>query len=151
MRITVPDPLADQYADGAKVANMTAEEAMVRQLQRTVGVAPSGRQVVLGASQLEYLERRCGGGPITRADEVVARVARLASISFMGIDLLLSPGQLEELAFRASRQGKPMETLVKEIADRLVTDFFYSSGGGVAVAPKADASLVPSTPVAVRG
>lgn len=130
MRITIPDALAERYTDYATQASRSLDETVTHQLQKTATINPfDPRRLVLGQRLLEKLEARLGGGPIATADDLEKRFDRLASIAVMGIDLRFSPNMLEELAYRAARQGKTVEALAEEIASRMAVQFFDTPSG----------------------
>ncbi len=133
MRVTLPDAVTDLYQAYADKQGKPLDVILADRLKRTASVAPGTRVVFVSGAALEAIETRVGGGQITTAEELRTRIDRLASISFMGRDLQLSPNQLEELAKRAERQGKSIDDLILDIWRTLRDDFFYSQGGGEAV------------------
>ena len=141
MRITIPDALADVYDAHARRANVALDEIITRQLRSTAGVSPMGRTVVLGIHTLELLEERLGGGPLVDSADLAQRFTRLASISFEGIDLKLTPNQLAELQRRATRQGKTPAQLIEAIAQVICRDFFDVPDAGPVATPRVEASV----------
>jgi hypothetical protein len=135
MRVTIPDDVADTYAAYAQPTGQALDTVVTQQLKRFARLAPSKRAIVLGAAAIETLEARLGGLPLQDDQDLVARVARLAGVAFMGLDLRLSPGQLDELVTRAERQGKSVDQVILDIWAVLVNEFFYAGGGGEAVVP----------------
>jgi hypothetical protein len=131
MRITLPDEVADQYFSFAGAHGVPIETAMIRQLQRLSNADPYEKIVVLGGDDLLRLAERLHGGDVQSAKDLVTKVERLASISFEGVNLQLTPAQLEELQ-PARAPGKTVEERVKEI-DRLATDFFHTAGSFASV------------------
>lgn len=137
MRITLPDALADDYAVHAAKAGVTVDETITALLRRMKDIDPHRRLVVLGGKHLDLLAQKLHGGDVLSGDDLVRKVSRLAGIKFMGLDLFLSPAQLDELQHRALRQGKPMDQLVLDIWRRLADEFFHVGSGGESVIPAA--------------
>lgn len=134
MRITLPDALVDDYAVHAAKAGVIVDETITALLRRMKDVDPHHRLVVLGEKHLDLLAQKLHGGDVLNGDDLVKKVGRLAGIKFMGIDLCLSPAQLEELAHRAMRQNTTVEALVLDIWRHWAGDFFHEGAGGETVA-----------------
>lgn len=132
MRVTISDQIADTYQAYATQQGIPLDAIILKQLDRFKAVTPGAATVVLGSKHLEYLAEKLHGGDVRSAEDLVTKVDRLAGIKFEAIDLRLTPAQLEELAFRAERQGKTVEDLVQEMWARLSVEFFNtpSAGGG---------------------
>lgn len=128
MRVTIPDQLADVYQAVATKQGLSLDDVVSRQLRRFQTLIASPRVVVLGPDHLDALELKLHGGQIPSPEDLIAKVSRLAGVSFCGIDLQLTPAQVEELAHRAERQGKSVEALVQEIWEQLAQQFFHSAG-----------------------
>ena len=133
MRVTISDALADEYLAYATTQNVSLDAVIEKQLKRFKTVPPGSTTVVLGSKHLDFLAEKLHGGDVRSAEDLVTKVDRLAGIKFETIDLRLTPAQLEELAHRAERQGKPVEALVQEIWEKLSVDFFYVAAGTPAV------------------
>lgn len=135
MRIQIPDHLADDASVlGAKL-NLELEAVIVRQLKAWGKLDPTKRVVMLDQALLDRIEKKVGGGNLTSGVDLAARVERLAGIAFMGRDLRLSPGQLEELARRAAKRGVTIDRLIEDVWQVLARDFFDVGLGGEAVVP----------------
>lgn len=129
MRVTLSDPLAEQYLLLATQQNRSLDEVVEIQLRRFETIPPGSTVVVLGPKHLDYLAEKLHGGDVRSAEDLITKVDRLAGVKFSGIDLRMTPAQLEELVHRAARQGKPVEALVQEIWERLSVDFFHTPLG----------------------
>ncbi len=115
MRVTIPDPLADQYQAYATQQGIPLDAVVTKQLTRVQSVTPGSRVVILGANHLDYLAEKLHGGDVQSAEDLLQKVDRLAGIKFEAIDLKLTPAQLEEVQHRAERQGKSVDQLVHEM------------------------------------
>ena len=147
MRIQIPDHLADDASIlGAKL-NLDLDAVIVKQLKLWGKLDPTKRLVILDQPLLERLEKKLGGTVHSGVD-LAARVERLAGIAFMGRDLRLSPGQLEELDRRATKRGVTIDQLIEEVWAKLASDFFdVGIGGESVVAVGAPAKPVNGTAV----
>ena len=143
MRITLPDDLADLYLAYATKQGRPLDDVIAAQLKKFKSLEPGKASLTIGGEATSKLEAATGGLPLRNAEDLVARVERLAAISFQHIRLDFSLSHLEELAYRAERQGKSVETLIIETAERIREELFWGSGAGEAVlvrAPEAKAS-----------
>lgn len=147
LTLTIPDAIADQYQTYVDRQGRPIEEVCATQLQRFSHLEPGQKAVVIRDNALVALDKKLGGRPIVDGPDLVDRVSRLASIAFCGLNLELSQNQLAEIAHRASRQGKSVEDLVREMFVVVIDQFFYTAGGGEAkVVPLVPpAPLVPAT------
>lgn len=136
MRITIPDDLADVYVAYATRQNRSLDTVIEAQLSKFKALEPGKRTLTIGGEVTQRLETALGGLPIRTPNDLVTRVEDLAAISFQHIRLDFSPAHLAELAHRAERQGKSVETLVIETVDRMAHEFFWQSGGGERVLQK---------------
>lgn len=140
MRLTLDDSVAETYTEYATRQGKSVEDLCAAQLKRFAKLEP-GKKVLVIPVQLDgVLADRLGGLPLKDGMDLLTRMERLARITFMGLDLQLSPGQLEELAYRAQRQGKSVGALIEEIWAQLREQFFYTSGGGERALPIAPES-----------
>ncbi len=126
MRVTIPDELADAYQAYATQQGIALDEVVAKQLKRVQTVTPGSKVVILGAKHLDYLAEKLHGGDVMSAEDLVTKVDRLAGISFQGIDLLLTPAQLEEVAHRAARQGKSVDQLVHEMWEHVSVNLLHT-------------------------
>lgn len=135
MRVTLDDTILDAYQAMADAQGRSLESVLNAQLKRFNKLPPGTAAVVVKADALKGLEKRLGDYAIKDGEDLLARVQKLAGVSFEGRDIKLSVQQMQELEHRAKRQGKPVAQLLDEMAARFMADFFYSAGGGEAQAP----------------
>jgi len=136
MKISIPDALADTYQAYADQQGRSLDLVVTAQLEKFQRVVPGKAVVIVTPSDQAILEKRLGG-PVTSGGDIVARVDRLASISFAGIHLDFTPGQKVELASRAARLGIAVPELVKRIVSQLESQFF--TGGPIVEPSPSDA------------
>lgn len=137
MRITIPDDVADAYIAYAEATGLSVDALVSVQLGRFRHLPPSQRAVVLGPAELDALEAQLGGGQIQTGLDLMKKIARLAAITFHNVRLDFTPNQLEELKYRADRQGKPVAELAKDIIRQLTEQFFWATPGGAGVGAQA--------------
>lgn len=137
MIVTLPDEIIAPYLAYAESQGCPLADILAAQLKRFTAFEPGKKAIVIPAKLEGVLADKLGGLPIASGPDLIARLTRLAGISFAGHDLSLTPNQLAELQHRAERQGRSVAELVDDIWRRLSNDFFYSSGGGEAKPPKA--------------
>lgn len=89
-----------------------------------VALPVAGRAVVVSGPDLQQLEAVLGGGSVLSGGDLVAKVLRLAGISFLHVRLPFTPNQLELLAEKAERQGLTVDQLVERTAPRIYEQFF---------------------------
>lgn len=124
---------AEQLLDAAAAKAGLAPDLYAEQLLVTalaLGLSRQGKTLLLRGPELEALEQRLGGLPILNAQDLVAKVDRLAGISFEHLTLPFSLNQLELIAEKAERQGKTVEQLLAEMAPRVFEQFFDLLGAG---------------------
>lgn len=120
-------------AQAAEAAGMSLDLYAEQLLQHALAVnfpVKQGKVVLLHGEALEQLEVRLGGMPILHPADLVAKVDRLAGISFEHLTLPFSINQLEVMAEKAERQGKSVEQLLGELAPRVFEQFFDLLGAG---------------------
>lgn len=138
MRVTtIPDAVLDAYQTYADRQGTSLDQVISNQLRRFSRLEPGKTAVVIPAELSAALAERLGGLPLKDGTDLLARLTALAGITFADIRIPLTIAQTEELAYRAQRQGRPVEALVKEVVDRITQDLFWASGGGSAAAPLA--------------
>lgn len=134
MRVTIPDDVAAPYEGYADRQSRTVDELITTQLRRFSKLEPGRKVLIVQADVAERLEKTLGGLPFRDSADLLQRIESHAALTFEGINLELTIGQKRELEARAEKQGKPVEVLVKEIADRLMRDLFYNISGPSAAA-----------------
>lgn len=124
LRVSVTDGTLDRLTQRSG-AQRDPEYVASQLLSDAAECLPAaGRYVVVAGPELEALERILGGGSVTHGTDLRVKVERLAGISFQHIRLQFSPGQLEELARRAERQGRTVEQIVEMMVPRIHEQFF---------------------------
>lgn len=123
-RVTIPDDLFDFYETEAIESQQPIESVIEYRLRHGQALAPSGRFVILSGAELTAIEARLGGGHVMSAKDLVTKVARLGSIQFGHHEIRMTPGQMEEIAFRARKQGKTIAQVVQAVWMRLQDEFF---------------------------
>ncbi len=73
----------------------------------------------------EDLDGLLGLGASQSADALVAAARRLARLSIGEVDLPFTPGQLEELHYRAGKRGQTVAQAVEAVVDRIKDELFW--------------------------
>jgi hypothetical protein len=127
MRITLSldDDLADFYAKEAQSRHIPVGTIVAERLAAAKPLDPRRRGfIVADAQTLQELESILGGGSLTSERNLVEKVRRLARIRFGDHTFQITPGQYEELAFRAKKTGRTVEQLVADLYTRMSRDLF---------------------------
>jgi len=125
VRVPLPEASLERlYAVAAHQGRDLETAAGLMLAASLVSLPAEGRYTVLGGPDLLALEDLLGGGSILNATDLRQKVERLAGISFQHVRLQFTPGQLEQLLERATRQGKSVEQLVEQMAPRIHEQFF---------------------------
>ena len=123
--LSIDDDLWEIYREESIERRMNPGDVIRERLQRAVGLDPRDRGVVLtGGRTMQLIEERLGGGHLKSAEDLLAKVANLASIQFGVHEFVITPGQYRELVFRAQKTGRTIEELVQEIYRRMQQDFW---------------------------
>lgn len=130
MRITIPDPLADVYQAIADRQGRSLDAVVEAQLARFQHCPPGERTVAI---KLEAAEAILGGLPLRDGPDLLKRMQALTGVTFHGVRLDFTPGQLSELARRAEREGKSVEALAQGIIEQLNRQFFWGAEPASAV------------------
>lgn len=123
---------ADTPAPGAGLDGVrtTAEDLLVSKAVAGKDVVPGNRFFVVQGTDLVTLEERLGGGHLFTPTDLVTRVSRLARVQFGDYEITLSQAQLEEMAWRAKKQGITVEKLVQRTWQKMQELFFqYATNG----------------------
>lgn len=123
-RITLPDDLYDRYETEAIETGHPIERILEYRLRHGLDVSPAGRFLVVANGALEALEKKLGGGNLLSAGDLVKKVDRLAKIEFGHHEIPLTIGQMEEIAWRARKQGKTVGEVIAGMWARISTEFF---------------------------
>lgn len=148
MLVQIPDHVALPYQEMADASGRTLNGVISAQLERFKSLHPGKRAIVV---DVEKAEKLLGGLPIVGGADLLHRISQLASLSFGPIRLDLNPAQLAELEHRADRQGKPVDQLVKEMAEVILRDLFWANGAGPAKDPSASVETHRSVNASTAG
>lgn len=126
--LVVPLP-ADVYNRlylSAAAANRPIDHQALLKLRAALTLLPDGggRVVTLSGDTLTVVETILGGGSILNQEDLLAKVERLAGVSFEHCRLPFSPSQLEALQEKATRQGLTVQQIVERTAPRIYEQFF---------------------------
>jgi len=124
MRVTIPDKVVETV-EGALRGPQTVEGEITRRLQLCAHLRGGEPAMVLSAAELDQLTVALGRAltPRTFAD-LLAYVERRAKITFGGVDLAFSVGQLEELQRLSEREGQDLPTYLVRVAKTFTSGFF---------------------------
>jgi hypothetical protein len=73
----------------------------------------------------DLLERTTGVGTTRTAPELIAACQRLARIGIGDVQIPFTPGQLEEIAYRAQKRGITVARAIQDVIDRLSGELFH--------------------------
>ncbi len=126
MRVTIEvfGDLEEAYRREADERALPIESVMEGRLAAATRLDPRRRYVVVDQPVLGKIEEKLGGGHLQDEGDLLAKVQRLVKIDFEGYELKLTPGQLEELAYRAKKQGRTLGDMVQAAYDKFAGDFF---------------------------
>ena len=132
LRVAVADTTMDVLQEIARTTQRDPETVAARVLEGAARILPQqGRYLVVDGADLDVLEQIFSGGSVLNSADLRRKVERLAGISFGHVRLEFSPGQLEEIAHRAERQGLSPEELIRRCAKKMEELFFTHLGMGV--------------------
>jgi hypothetical protein len=123
MRVTIPDDLADALQHKLSPAQDLDKE-VTRLLGAAAHVPAGGTVMILNAEQLNDLARRLGRPSLKSYADLVGSLDRLAALSFGHVRMNFSPGQLEEIEHRATREGIPVAEYAARVIRSLTGNFF---------------------------
>lgn len=123
-KVQIPDRLYELYEREAIGRDMQFEELLEQRLEDAVLLDRSTRTMILTGPTLALLEEILSGGSLMGPDDLLKKVDRLAKIEFGSHRISLTPGQMEEVALRARKQGKSMPEMMKAMWARMSTEFF---------------------------
>lgn len=85
------------------------------------------RALTLTGQERDRLEATTGVGSTRTTTDLLIAVERLAAISIGSIHVDFTPGQLEEIAYRAKKRGRTVEQELRAVVDRIKEDLFWRS------------------------
>lgn len=87
------------------------------------------RGLLLSGADRTTLERALGFGATETTQHLLTAVARLARLRIGAIDVDFTPGQWEELAARSTKRGITVETLVRQVVDKITSEIWHVASG----------------------
>jgi hypothetical protein len=81
--------------------------------------------LTLSKADREALEAVTGVGTTQTPAGLVLAVSRLARISIGDVNIPFTPGQLEELQYRATKRGQTVEQAIRAVVDRIRDELFH--------------------------
>ena len=82
---------------------------------------------LLTAAMRTRLEDTLGVGATRTPEDLIAAVERLAAIAIGDVKIAFTPGQLEEIKFRANKRGQTVEQAMQAVVDRIKEEIFWRS------------------------
>lgn len=126
MRVTLhlDDDTAATYQNEAVERGIDVELVLEERLKMAQAMDPRSRYMLLIDNTLTRMEQALGHLPLLHAEDLIAKVTRLARVRFGDHALELTAGQMEEIAWRAGKQGKTVEFMLKAAWDHFCATFF---------------------------
>lgn len=84
----------------------------------------SDRDLQISGALRSRIEQTLGFGSTETPEHLATAIDRLARLVIGNNEIHFTPGQWEEIAYRASKMGLTVEALCKRIADRVTQDFW---------------------------
>lgn len=85
------------------------------------------RDRILPAALCARLEQTTGIGSTRSPEDLVNAVERLAAISIGTVHVDFTPGQLEEIRYRATKRGQTVQQALQAVVDRIREEIFWKS------------------------
>ena len=124
MRVTLPDDLHETLVSQLR-GNQTLDAEIERRLRATEHLAGGEHFLLLSGRQLDQLTAALGRGINPRNfEDLLAYVHRRAAITFGGVALDFSIGQIEELQRLADREKQPLAGYILRVAKTFTSQFF---------------------------
>jgi hypothetical protein len=92
---------------------------------RYEAVDPGDR--TLPAAVCARIEQTTGVGSTRTPEDLARAIERLAHIEIGGIAIDFTPGQLDEIKYRASKRGRTVQQELQAVIDRIREDLFWRS------------------------
>lgn len=122
--LLLDDDVADFYIAEAETRKVALDTLLADRLTRAGQLHPDHPYLIVTDNDLAVAEKELGGLPIRSCQTLLDRLRRLAKIRFGEHTLALTAGQLEELTWRASKQGKSVAYLIHAAWEKFSADFF---------------------------
>lgn len=122
--LQLDDDVALTYEAEAEARKLDLKAVLVDRLARAQALDPRHRYLILADNTLARAEQALGGMPAANAEDFLGKLNRLAKVKFGEHELELTPGQMEEIAWRATKQGRTVEQLLAETWRVFCADFF---------------------------
>jgi hypothetical protein len=106
------DDVGDFYEKEAANRDRPIESILEGRLTRSTLLDPRHRYVILVGDSLARVESATTKLPLSTPEAVASAVERVARVQFGDHRLELTPGQLEEIAWRAHKQGKTISEML---------------------------------------
>jgi hypothetical protein len=127
MKITLSldDDLYADYLRESQSRKIPLNTILNERLLLAEPLDPRNRPIVISDTGIvQHLEQVIGGGSIKDQYDLSAKVTRLARIGFGDHTFKITPGQFEELKFRATKTGRTVEQLIADLYTRMAQDLF---------------------------
>lgn len=124
-KVTIPDEVLHPYDGYATTQGRPVDAVVTDQLRRFSKLVPGERAVVISLKQLKELEPVLGGSPIIDGAALIETIRRRASLTIGGVTIPFTTGQMRELELRAERQGRPVQELVEDTANKIAATLFW--------------------------
>lgn len=126
MRVTLQldDDTSEAYSTEALERGVDLEIVLAERLKMAQAMDPRSRYLLLIDNTLSRMEAALGHLPILHAEDLIAKVTRLARVRFGDHSLELTAGQMEEIAWRAGKQGKTVKFMLQAAWERFGAEFF---------------------------
>ncbi len=123
--LSLDDDLYEGYVREAQSRKVPIGMLLVQRLMLARPLDPRRRGFIVADAQvLQELESVLGGGSLVSERDLIEKVRRLARIQFGDHRFEITPGQLEELKYRATKTGRTVEQLVADLYRRMSVDLF---------------------------
>lgn len=120
IQLQLDDDLVDVYK--AHMGRRTLEKLLVDQLTRFQEFGPTDVGLVLRPQTLGALAAILGPGATVDAESLLAAVRRQAQLQVGKIDVPVTPSQWERVQARAEKQGRPIEQVCTDAAERILAE-----------------------------
>lgn len=130
LTISLPDDLYDEITVKSKESKLNLNDWLVKRLLATKDLDLAARFVLLSGDSLIETEAALDSNHLTSSDAFLSALKKRLTISFGGIDLKLSVGELAELTRRAERNRRTPEEELK-YAIQIVKPLIFHAAGDV--------------------